>query len=211
MIDDSLSWEGHIEHIAKKLASSNFALNSTKNFLPLKQRLTLYYSLFDSHLNYGNLLWGCGKAPNLKKVFNLQKKCVRNVAQKSFKAHTDPIFKSLEILKLDDKLSYCRAIFMHKYRHGKLPESFNGIFSDITCTEELQTRNNWYNYVNKPAVKKCLENYPYKKIVTNWNSLNIELKATGEMEEFESLLKSIFLSQYSLETDCPANCYSCAN
>ena len=58
VLDDKLSWEGHIEHISKKLASANFAINSSKNFVPIKIRKNLYYSLFDSHLNFGNLLWG---------------------------------------------------------------------------------------------------------------------------------------------------------
>ena len=44
VLDDSLSWVGHVEHICKKLASSNYAINSTKNFIPKKVRLTLYYS-----------------------------------------------------------------------------------------------------------------------------------------------------------------------
>ena len=52
VLDYNLSWEGHIQHIAKKLASANFGINSSKNFLPLKIRKTLYYSLFDSHLNF---------------------------------------------------------------------------------------------------------------------------------------------------------------
>ena len=61
VIDDKLSWEGHVQHITKKLASANFGINSSKNFLPLKIRKTLYFSLFESHLNFGNILWGCEK------------------------------------------------------------------------------------------------------------------------------------------------------
>ena len=61
VLDDKLSWDGHIEHIAKKLASANFGINSSKNFLPPQIRRTLYFSLFDSHLNFGNILWGCSK------------------------------------------------------------------------------------------------------------------------------------------------------
>ena len=52
VLDDSLSWVGHVEHVCKKLASSNYAINSTKNLLPKKVRLSLYHSLFDSHLNF---------------------------------------------------------------------------------------------------------------------------------------------------------------
>ena len=133
-MDDKLSWEGHVQHILKKLASANFVIKYSKNFLPLKIRKTLYYSLFESHINFGNLLWGCVNRKFVNKIENLQKKCIRNVALKNFKAHTEPIFKDLGILKFTDKLSYCRSIFMHKYRHNKLPPSFTGIFSETTMS-----------------------------------------------------------------------------
>ena len=165
--------------------------------------------MFDSHLNFGNLLWGCANKKSLSKIENLQKRCIRNVALKSFRAHTEPLFKELSILKFTDKLSYCRAIFMHKYRNEKLPISFSGIFTDITSTDELQTRHNDYNYINEPAIKRCLENFPLKQIILNWNALDIDSKSTAEEEEFQILLKEKYLSQYSYETDCSGNCYSC--
>ena len=209
VLDDKFTWVGHVEHMCKKLASANFAINSTKNFLPLKIRKTLYYSLFDSHLNVGNLLWGCADNKMLNKVENLQKRCIRNVGLKKFKAHTEPIFKNLEILKLSDKLAYCKSVFMHQYRNEKLPVSFSGLFKDITSTEELQTRHNDYNYINKPANKKYLENFPYKKLVSNWNSLSIDLKSTAEKNEFQQMLKEFYLSSYSCESQCLGPCYSC--
>jgi hypothetical protein len=210
-LDDKLSWEGHVEHICKKLASSNFAINSSKHFLPLKIRLSIYFSLFDSHLNYGNLLWGCAKSKYLNKIENLQKSGTRNVSLKGFRSHTEPLYKNLEILTVSDKITLCRSMFMHQYRHEKLPSSFLGLFSDLVNTDELQTRHNDYNYVNKPANKKYLEKFPLKQILTNWNSLSIDLKSTGEEEEFKLLLKENLLSKYSTETDCPRNCYSCLN
>ena len=42
VLDDKLSWEGHIEHISKKLATANFRINSSKNFVPLRIR-KIYY------------------------------------------------------------------------------------------------------------------------------------------------------------------------
>ena len=119
VLDDKLSWQGHIEHVCKKLASANFAINSSKNFLPFKIRKTVYYSLFDSHINFGNLLWGCAANKFINKIENLQKRCIRNVALKHFKAHTEPLFKSLSILKFPDKLSYCKSIFMNQFRNKK--------------------------------------------------------------------------------------------
>ena len=210
VLDDKLSWEGHIQHICKKLASANYAINTTKNFMPLKIRKTLYFSLFDSHINFGNLLWGCAANKLLSKVENLQKKCIRNVALTHFKAHTEPLYKKLCILKFKDKLSFSRSVFMHKYRNKKLPESFSNKFTEITCTDELQTRHDDYNYVNNLSVKRNLESFPFKKIINTWNSLTIDLKATAEEEEFENLLKEHLFLKYSSESQCNVvPCYSC--
>ena len=62
VLDDKFSWEGHVKHICKKLASANFAINSTKHFMPLQIRKTLYHTIFESHINFGILLWGCAKS-----------------------------------------------------------------------------------------------------------------------------------------------------
>ena len=145
-----------------KLASANFGMNSSKNFLPLKIRKTLYFSLFESHLNFGNLLWGCANNKLINQIENLRKKCIRNVALKNFRAHTEPIFKNLGILKFTDKLSYCRSVFMHQYRHNKLPPSFTGIFSETTMSNRFQSRHNDYNYLNEPGIKRSLEKLPLK-------------------------------------------------
>ena len=60
--------------------------------------------MFDSHLNYGNFLWGCASKKLLGKIEILQKICIRNVALKSYRAHTEPTFKQLEILAFSDQL-----------------------------------------------------------------------------------------------------------
>ena len=139
VLDENLTWEGHIEHICKKLASANFAINSSKNFLPHKIRKNIYFSLFDCHLNFGNILWGCAANKLIKKVDTLQKKCIRNVSLKKYNAHSEPIFKELGILKNSDKITYCQAVFMRQYRNKKLPISFENMFPEITNLDELQT------------------------------------------------------------------------
>ena len=99
---------------------------------------------------------------------------------------------------------------MHKYRHGKLPVSFPGMFTETTMTDDIQSRHNDYNYQCLPALRRQLENFPLKKIIFNWNTLSLDLKATADFSEFAYLLKESYLTRYSSETDCLDNCFSCS-
>ena len=117
--------------IFKDLKSHFFLYNSFEFTASPEISKNATCGMFDP-INYGNLLWSCSKKKSLDKIENLQKKCLRNVALKNYKAHTEPIFKDLNILKLRDKFTYCRSIFMHQYRNKKLPISFSDIFTDIT-------------------------------------------------------------------------------
>ena len=94
-LDEFLTWDYHINHIKNKLSRSNYLINSSKNVFPLHIRKQLYNSLFKPHLEFGVLAWGGVKANRLKNIVNLQKKCVRNVANKHFRSHTDALFKIL--------------------------------------------------------------------------------------------------------------------
>ena len=95
---------------------------------------------------------------------------------------------------------------MHQYRHGKLPPSFSGIFTETTMSNEMQSRHNDYNYLNKPAVKGRLEQFPLKQIIFKWNRLDIDLKSTGNIEDFQRMLNSKILACYKIETECPDSC-----
>ena len=91
-IDDTLSWDQHISHVHKKLSSANYIINRAKNILPQNIRLLVYNSLFKSHLQYGILAWGKVPVRKIQKIISIQKKCIRNVANKDFRSHTEPLF-----------------------------------------------------------------------------------------------------------------------
>ena len=70
-------------------------------------------------------------------------------------------------------------------------------------------RHNDYNYDTQPATKKYLENFPLKQIIFNWNALNLDLKATADPFEFQTLLRGHLFSKYSFEPDCLPDCFIC--
>ena len=114
-------------------------------------------------------------------------------------------------MKFSDKLSLCQAQFVHQYRHKKLPPSFDGMFTEITDDDDLQTRHNAYNYVNLPAIKKYLEHFPVKKLLSNWNHLDIDLKSTSDSLEFKNLFQENKIASYNSEPECIGNCFTCNN
>ena len=52
-LDDHLTWTKHIAAITSNIAKSLFAINRVKYALPHYALKTLYFSLVQSHLQYG--------------------------------------------------------------------------------------------------------------------------------------------------------------
>ena len=66
------------------------ALNSPKNVL-----LSIYYSLFHSHMSYGICLYGFVDSQYTSKITLIQKRAIRIISKTPFNAHTEPLFKDL--------------------------------------------------------------------------------------------------------------------
>ena len=98
-LDEHYTWKYHINHVGNKVASGSYAISTAKHFLSRKLRLTMYSSFFRSYCDYGILAWGGVNNSKLDRITKIQKKCVRNIAGKGHRAHTDPLFATFDILK----------------------------------------------------------------------------------------------------------------
>ena len=70
-LDEHLTWTKHIAAITSKISKSLFAINSVQYALPHYALKTLYFSLVQSHLQYGIQVWG--NASTISKVTVLPK------------------------------------------------------------------------------------------------------------------------------------------
>jgi hypothetical protein len=73
-------------------------------------------------------IWSSTASANLKQITVLQKRAIRLIANKSYNAHTEPIFKSLEILPFLNLVTFFNLQFMQHYFQGFLPSSFNNVW-----------------------------------------------------------------------------------
>ena len=81
IIDEELTWKEHIDSVSIIKFSGLIAKlrhYANKNSLKL-----IYYALVYPYLTYGNLVWGNTYPTRLKKLFNIQKKIVRQICFKT--------------------------------------------------------------------------------------------------------------------------------
>ena len=119
-LDSHMIWKSHIDKLALKLSKYTGILNKLKHYLPSYILRTLYFTLIHSHLNYAILTWGY-KCNRLNK---LQKRLISVVTCSKYNAHTDPLFKNTQILKLQDLLDLNALQFYYRYLHENLPVFF---------------------------------------------------------------------------------------
>ena len=204
ILDDKLSWESHIRNIQSKISAGNFALARVKKTLPTSIKNLLYNSLIKSHLEYGILAWGGISQSKLNKLLNIQKKAIRNVSGKFKLSHCDPLFHSLQVLKIHDLYRYNCAVFMYKYKENMLPESFNNMFTP------LNDPNRTLGYRIPRSRTTFLGQFPLPSLPRIWNAQPLDIKSSRSVNVFRSRLLSSIVDEYPTEVRCNrAACREC--
>ena len=112
------------------------------DFYPRITMKTLYYSLIHSHLSYGTMLWGSAFQYRLRQLEVIQRKAVRNtcICNVGYNAHTSPLFKQLNIPKLNDiyNAQLCKLMFL--FTNGTLPCPLQMVFTRNSKVHLYQTR-----------------------------------------------------------------------
>ena len=117
MLDADMSWKTHVAMVRNKLSRINGILHRLKYIYPQSILITLYKSLFVPHINYGSLLWGhAGGA-----LDKIQKKAVRTITYSNYIAHSEPLLKELNLLKVKDLFELKILKFLFKLYHNNLP------------------------------------------------------------------------------------------
>ena len=166
-IDEFLTWKFHITHINAKISRALFQIKQAKKLLPINCLRTLYYSMIHPYLLYGILAWGNIKPSSIKRTVILQKRAMRYISKTSYNSHTEPLFKKMEILKLNDLYDYQVILFMHTYVNNQLPISFDGIFKynrDFRENRETRQSNLFHCARCRSNIAISLPLYNFQKI-----------------------------------------------
>ena len=124
LLDEYLSFDHHINMLCNKISKSLYIINRVKNLLPRKSLCTLYFSLVHTHLNYCASIFGCATKTKLKPLVVKQKQAIRVITNSQYRAHTNPLFKELNIMPLNELIVFSQLKFMYKFKNNMLPLSF---------------------------------------------------------------------------------------
>ena len=168
---------------------------------------TLYYSLFHSHLNYGINAWGTSR--NIKQIEVKQKRAIRIINRRKFRAHTDPLFKHENILKVHDLYKSQACLFVFDCINDNLPVSFVDYFSRVEHPNPRRPHDLRNPHISRTTFSSRLPPHNY---VSLWNSLSDILKSTPKRNQFKNILKRDLIDGYHSVVLCNnPRCSACGN
>ena len=97
-LDSALVFDSHVDYLAGKLSTAVYCLRNLKRVVEQNVILMAYHSLFHSHLSYAVLVWG--HSAQAGRVFALQRRAVRVIANLHYRADVKQSFVQLNILTL---------------------------------------------------------------------------------------------------------------
>ena len=99
-----------------------------RNYVNKLTLRTIYFAIFDSHINYANIIWG-QNPHTLSRFIILQKKTLIIINFQSRDSYSSPLFRSNHILKLEDKILIKNILFINKSFNNLLPPNFKSWFN----------------------------------------------------------------------------------
>jgi hypothetical protein len=147
-MDNTLSWNNHIDILMKKLSMACFIIRNAKSYMSALSLKVIYYAFFDSAMSYGIIFWGNSSHSSI--IFRIQKKAIRIMEGCGNRFSCRNLFKRLQILPLMSQymLSLLKFVVQNKKFFSTNNENHN---------IDTRQRNNLYlREANLTIIKKAL-------------------------------------------------------
>ena len=162
--------------------------------LPTTVLRALYYSLIESHLSYGCMLWGNACEKYLHRIKVLQKKAICVVCHAPYNAPSSSLFKLLNIAKFNDLCKVRTSQFMFKLYHEKLPVPLLNISKRNVDVHEYNTRQK-----EDFTIPKLKHHTVFRSFLCTgprlWSAIPDRLKSQ-KLSSFSRNYKNLLVQQY---------------
>jgi hypothetical protein len=193
-LDEHLSLNRHIDHVAAKLSRSLYLINRVKHFVSCNSLRKLYFSLFHSHLLYCINILGCTSQTNINRLTLLQKKAIRIISKAGYNDHTTPLFLENKVLPFDKLIMLHRLLFMHSIAYEYAPPTFNNTWVKNTARNVGHNLCN-QDYFSLPAVRiEAYRKFPLYALANEWNRLGENIRLQQNRTTFKIALMDEIIS-----------------
>ena len=184
-LDNKLNFRLHIKEISTKISRSIGILYKLRTLVSPSTLRIVYHSLIYSYLNYCIVVWGGTYRSHLNPLEVLQKRALRIMCNVPGRSHTEPLFKSKNLLKLTDVYHYNLATHMYK----------NNLYSEYTRNHSHNTRNRSNLLPAYHRLTSTQNSFSFNA-PNVWNAIPISIRESRNVDIFKNNLKKHFLSIY---------------
>ncbi len=116
-----------------------------------------------------------------------------------YNAHTDPLFKILRLLEVNDIFKLQELMFYYKYKNNRLPHYFQSFpFHPNTRTHDNDTciKYKIHNPIGKYLFTKSCVQFDIPRIVNNCPNSMLDKINTHSLQGFSGYIKTHYLQCY---------------
>ena len=171
-----------------KVKSGLSAIRKLKDILPQSKLVTVYRALIESHLRYGNILWGCISDTKLSALQRLQSRAKLLIENAKYKDGW-----VCDCLPVKELIRYDRLIMTHKILHGNCPDNLKNKFMRRSQISSYSTRNSQNLHLPKPRLEFTKKSFQFTGAST-WNEIPQQYRDLPSLNCFKKEVKQLLRS-----------------
>ena len=189
ILSSNLKWNKHIEVICSKISKNVSIISKIRHILPPILTRSLYLRLIEPYISYCNLVWSSsGKSQALNRVLKIQKRYVRLISFSSYRAHSQPLFKQLNILTVYQIYQNQLAIYMFRILNNLVPHLCHHHFVWNASIHDHNTRSSHHLHVPycRTGLRQNTIQFQGPKL---WNILPEEIRSAPSIINFKKRVR----------------------
>ena len=191
IIDENLSWTPQIDNLCSILSSKISLLKHISAYVPQDVQKIFYQAYILPLIDYGSNTWGTTSGPNIERLSKLQKRAAHIILKADFMTPSLDMFDQLSWQSIPKRLMYNKAILAYKALNNLTPTYITNLLKPISQTHSRCLRSSENGLLSIPRSRSALFDRSFSYSASKlWNSLPLNLRTAGSLNEFKSYLRN---------------------
>ena len=118
LLDEHLNWDYQSGELIKWLNRANCMLSKVRHYVNPQILRTIYFSVFNAHLNYCNQIWGQNGNIHLNKIISAQNSALRIINFKPFRYNSSQLYTLSNVTPIDKSVKIANLMFVFDFFSG---------------------------------------------------------------------------------------------